>query len=298
MTAASADRVALVALLGGAFGIAFAPIFVRLSEIGPTATAFYRMLLALPVLAAWMALERRAGPTPRPRRPEAFRLLVLAGLLFAADLAVWHQSILFTTVANATLLANFTPIYVTLAVWLLLGERFSRTFLIGMGLALGGAVVLMGASVRMSWRHLAGDGLALLTAGFYAGYLLTVSRLRSEFSTATIMTWSSGVSAAVLLPLALLAGERILPATTGGWLTLAGLALVSHVAGQGLIAFALAQLPAAFSSVALLLQPVGAATLAWLILSEPLGPLRAAGGVIVLIGIAVARRGSIARRDA
>jgi drug/metabolite transporter (DMT)-like permease len=73
---------------------------------------------------------------------------------------------------------------------------------------------------------------------------------------------------------------------------LVGLALISQVGGQGLITYALAHLPAAFSSVGLLLQPAIAALLAWVILSEPLGVWQALGGVIVLVGIAVARRGS------
>jgi drug/metabolite transporter (DMT)-like permease len=84
----------------------------------------------------------------------------------------------------------------------------------------------------------------------------------------------------------------MLPVTTQGWATLAGLALVSHAAGQGLIAYALAHLPAAFSSVSLLFQPVMAAAFAWLLLSEGLAPLQVAGGVVVLAGIYLARRGS------
>jgi drug/metabolite transporter (DMT)-like permease len=73
---------------------------------------------------------------------------------------------------------------------------------------------------------------------------------------------------------------------------LLALALLSHVGGQSLIAYALAHLPAAFSSVSLLLQPVAAALLAWLILSEALGLLQGLGGAVVLAGIAIARRGS------
>ena len=95
-----------------------------------------------------------------------------------------------------------------------------------------------------------------------------------------------------LLPVALAAGEALLPATAAGWLPLIGLALVSHVLGQSLIAYALAQLPAAFSSVSLLLQPATAALLAWLLLAEPLGPLQGLGAAIVAAGIVIARRGS------
>src|SRR3972149_11914916 len=79
-----AARAALVALLSGALGIAFAPIFVRLSELGPAATAFYRLAFAVPVLGLWMHAERR-GPAA-PRRPSGradFQRLLLVGPCFA-----------------------------------------------------------------------------------------------------------------------------------------------------------------------------------------------------------------------
>jgi drug/metabolite transporter (DMT)-like permease len=84
----------------------------------------------------------------------------------------------------------------------------------------------------------------------------------------------------------------MLPASAYGWWILVGLALVTHAAGEGLIAYALAHLPAAFSSVGLLLQPVVAACFAWLLLSEPLLPLQIAGGLVVLAAIWLARRAS------
>ncbi|MEE8560063.1 MAG: DMT family transporter [Alphaproteobacteria bacterium] len=284
-------RIAFVALLSGALGIAFAPIFVRLSELGPSATAFYRLSFAVPFLMLWMSLENRGAAAPRrPSRAADYRGLILAGLFFAGDLAVWHWSIRLTSVANATLLANAAPIFVTLCGWLLFGERFTLTFLAGMGVALTGTAVLMGSSVSLGLDHLLGDGLGLLTAVFYAAYLLAVKRLRSEFSTATIMTWSGAVGALALLPITLLSGEGLIAPTAYGWGVLLALALLSHTVGQSLIAYALAHLPAAFTSVSLLLQPAAAAVLAWLILSEPLGPLQGLGGVVVLAGIAVAHR--------
>ncbi|MBI3451333.1 MAG: DMT family transporter [Rhodospirillales bacterium] len=292
---AHADRVALIALLVGAVGIAFSPIFVRLSELGPTATAFYRPALALPALWLWLAIEnRRLGPAAR--RPASRRdlwALGLAGFAFAGDLAFWHWSIKHTTVANATLLANFAPIFVTLASWIFLGQRFHPAFLAGLALAIAGAALLMSQSLSLSADHLLGDGYGLITAMFYAGYMLAVARLRAVFSTATIMAWTGIVTAALLWPVALATGESMIATTLYGWTILVGLALISHAGGQSLIAYALAHLPTAFSSVALLLQPAMAALFAWVILAEPLGPLQAAGGAVVLAGIFVARRASI-----
>jgi drug/metabolite transporter (DMT)-like permease len=284
---ARSTRIALSALFCGAVGIGFAPICVRLSELGPSATAFWRLALSLPPLWLWLAIERQATGTPRrPSCVTDYRRLAVAGL------AVWHWSITLTSVANATLLANATPIFVTLAAWLWFGQRFTPTFILGMAAAMAGATILAGASLRLSLQHLLGDALGLLTAIFYAGYILAVKELRDDFSTATIMTRSGVVSAVALLPITLLSGEGLIAFTTRGWTVLVGLALVSHIGGQGLITYALAHLPAAFSSVGLLLQPAVAAMLAWIILDEPIGPWQALGGAIVLGGVVVARQGS------
>lgn len=288
-------RIAFLALVLGGLAIAFSPIFVRLSPVPPTATAVWRVALAVPLLFVWMQMVPPASSEGRrsPRSVADFARLALAGVFFAGDLAFWHWSIRYTSVANATLLANCAPIFVTLASWLFFGERFSRSFLAALALAIAGAVVLMGDSLTIGLDGLLGDGLGLTTAMFYAAYIVAVGRLRATFTVPVIMLWSSLVTALVLLALTLAAGEPLLSPTLEGWLVLLGLAWISHAGGQSLIAYALAHLPAALSSLSLLIQPVAAAVLAWLILAEPVGPLQALGGIIVLAGILLARRGSL-----
>ena len=198
-------RLALNALLLGALAIAFAPIFVRLSQVGPSSTAFWRLVLSLPVLFLWMQLEGRG--TQAPRRPSTrsdYYQLIVAGLLFTGDLGMWHWSIRFTTVTNATMLANFAPIFVALGSWLLFRQRVTRAFIFGMGMALAGTVFLVGGSFKLSLQNLWGDALGLITAVFYAGYILSVKELRRKFSTPIILTWSGLVSSIAFLPITLL----------------------------------------------------------------------------------------------
>ena len=284
-------RWALPALFAGAIGIAFAPILVRLSEVGPVATAFWRMALALPLLVLWASMQPRGTGLTGQRAGLAMALL--AGLFFAADLAVWHWSIRLTSVANATFLANLAPVAVTLGAWLLLGERAKPVFFVGMALALTGAALLVRANVGGPGAVLLGDALGILTALFYAGYQLCVKRLRDTQSTARIMLISGAACAAVLLPLALAMGETILPTTATGWLVVLALAVICQFAGQSLITYAVAHLSASFSSVSLLVQPVAAAALAWLLFGEALATLQWWGAAAVLLGITLARRGSI-----
>jgi drug/metabolite transporter (DMT)-like permease len=281
---------ALAALFCGASCIALSPIWVRIADVGPTASAFWRVALAVPLLWAVAALVPRAQAARSPRERW---LLAAAGFAFAGDLAFWHWSIQATSVANATLLANLASIFVTLAAWLLWRERPSAQFLAGLALALAGVALLLRASLGFSATALLGDGFGVITAMFYAWYLLTVKSLRDlGAATLRLMAVTTTLTAAILLPVALASGEAMLPRSAQGWLVLLGLAWITHAGGQGLITYALAHLPAAFSSVGLLLQPVLAAGFAWVMLAEPLGALQMAGGAVVLAGIWLARRGS------
>lgn len=293
-------NIALVALFAGATCIALSPIWVRLADVGPTASAFWRVALAVPLLwilhaAASRAASRRAPAIPAARAHRGY--LAAAGVAFAGDLAFWHWSIQYTSVANSTLLANLATIFVTLAAWLLWKQRPTRLFLAGLAAALAGVAMLVQTSLAFSPTALLGDALGVVTAMFYAWYLLSVKEIRDRgAATLELMAVTTTITAALLLPVALAAahqsGEPMLPQGLEGWLVLLGLAWVSHSAGQGLIAYALAHLPAAFSSVSLLFQPVMAGVFAWLLLGEPLVALQVAGGAVVLAGIWLARRGS------
>ncbi|MBI4324444.1 MAG: DMT family transporter [Chloroflexi bacterium] len=285
------ERGAFLALLAGATGIGCAPILVRWSEVGPSATAFYRILLALPLLWLWMGANSTPGPgSRRPQTRSDYAQMAAAGFFFAGDLAFWHWSLQFTTVANSTLLLNCAPFLVTLGARLFLAEKVPFALILGMVMAVTGGGLLVGNSWQLAASHVLGDLLALATAVFYAAYLLMVKHLRRSFSTTSIMSWSGLVSCPILLVVAWLSGESVQAVTWAGWLILAALALVSHIGGQGFIAYALAHLPASFSSVSLLLQPVVAAALAWQLLHESLNALQIAGGIVILAGIAVAGR--------
>lgn len=278
-----ANLVAIGALLLGAAAIGTSGLFVKVSETGPVATAFWRVLLALPFLWLWSVLEQRE----RHRASFAVerKLLIASGLFFAGDLAVWHWSLILTSVANSTLLANLAPIFVALAAWLLFRQQLHGKFLVGLAVAVTGMTILIGGDFQLQGKELIGDALGVVTAMFYAGYQLTVTRLRARVATSTIMAWSSLITAIVLLPLALVSGEQLLPISDAGWIKLVALALISQVAGQSLIAYAMAHLPATFSSVGLLFQPIMATLFAWAILGESVSLLQVAGGITVLVGI-------------
>jgi len=288
------SRPALAALLTGAMAISFAPVFIRTSQTGPVSTAFWRLALAGPFFWFWMVRARRRPGVPRAAPPSVRRILLLMvpGLFFAGDLALWHWSVVLTSAANATLFVNLAPIFVTLVCWLWLGERFTWVFVMGLIVAMGAAAFMVGSSAEGGDSSLLGDTLATVAAVFYAGYLVAVKLLRARLAVRDIMAWSCLSSSAVFLVVALVSGEQLMPTTALGWLPLLGLALVCQIWGQGLIAYALAHLPASFSSVTLLVQPVAATVLARVFLGEGIGAVQAVAGPVVLAGILLAKHGS------
>ena len=286
---ATGELPALTALFAGALAIGSSGIFVRLSETGPTATAFWRGCLALPLLALWALLERRRAAA-RGEVPGSLHdpLLLWAGVFFAGDLALWHWSLLLTSIAASTLEANCAPILVTLIAWALWGERPRPVFLFALTLAFGGMLLILVPKLGGGAHALRGDLLGLGTAVFYAAYILAVARVRTRHGTGTIMFVSTLVFTLLLLPLALT--QKFLPVTANGWWLLIGCALSAQVVGQSLIAYALAHLPATFGAVGLYVQVIAAAVYAWLLLGERLAPVQIVGAVVVMAAIGLARR--------
>jgi drug/metabolite transporter (DMT)-like permease len=281
---------AVAALCLGAVAMGISPIFVRFAaaDVGPFASAFWRVALSLPILYAWMRVEAARAPTGTGRTSFG-RASILAGLAFAGDLFFWHLSILGTTVANATFLATTAPLFVVLIVWLVLKQRVSRGTVLGLMLCLLGGAALVGQSLQADPARLRGDLYGIATAFFFGLYFLAVDRARETAGAAQVTFESGVVTSAVLLVVALLLDTRILPQTWEGTTALAAMAFISHAGGQGLLVIALGRLPPVFSSLVIYLEALAAALFGWLILNEALTPVQSLGGALILVGIWVAR---------
>jgi drug/metabolite transporter (DMT)-like permease len=293
----------VAALIVGACCIGLAPIFPKLAfdlerslpgaqhgaPLGMIAAAFWRMALAAPWL--WLIAARVEKDAP-PLSGRDRLWLIMPGLAFAADMATWHKSFEYTTLANTTLLSNFATVIVSLVGWLFWHERLGYRFSLGIGTALCGAALLLGVDFTLGKDPIVGDTLSFVTAVFYAAYLILVKLLRARFSTARVMAWTTTVCAPCLLLAAAVTGEGLMPHSAASWAALVALAALPQICGQGLITYAMAHLPASFATVSLLVQPVVAAVVSWLVFAQALSPLQIGGGLLVLAGIAVAQRAS------
>ncbi len=292
---------AIVSLSAALLAVSFAAIFIRLSEreIGPNATVFNRLWIATVVFAVWngvaAARRRMSDDAPFVRSNYTLgdvMLLTAVGIVSSASLGFWAWSLTQTNVANSTVLRNLTPLFTTLGGWLLLGRRFDNRFLLGMTVALVGAVAIGIDDLQTAGDNLAGDIAALLSAIFYAGNLLIAEHLRTKFPATTILMWRCFIGSLLILPLVLLAGDRIFPYSWEGWLAVIALAVVCQAFGQGLLIHSLGRLSSGFVALFLLLEPVITAILAWMLFSESLSLFNWLAFAVVLAGIYLAKSSS------
>jgi drug/metabolite transporter (DMT)-like permease len=284
---AKSNSSAFLALVVGAVAMGASPIFVRLTDVGPQASAFWRTALALPILWLWMKFEERGTRGARPLHFD--RPILLVGACFAGDLFFWHLAIMNTTVANATFFAVTAPVFVVAGAFLFLSERADARMFAGLALCLAGGAALIGQSYQVDPARLVGDLYGIVTAFFFGAYVLAVRHARSRHGPARLMFLSTVVTAALLLAAAIAIPQPILPQTIESASSLLALAIVSQAGGQGLLAFALGSLPAAFSSLVIFLEAVAAAALGWIVLGEKLSLIQLSGGLLILAGIFIAR---------
>ena len=270
--------------------ISWSAIFVRWADLPGTASAFYRVLIAGTVLIPWRLA--RGGRRPVSRR--AAVLAVVGGVFFALDLALWNTAVMSTRAAVASILGNNTPFFVGVMSWLILRRRPRAAFWIGLALALGGCLLIMGADLGRGGAggSLPGDLLALLASVFFAAYLMTTERIRTSMDTLTFNTLAIAGSIVTLLVICVALGLPLTGYPPRAWLALAGLGLVSQLMGYYALVYALGHLPATITSVGLLAQVPGTAILAMLLLGEPLSVAQIGGGIVILLGIYVVNRGA------
>ncbi len=274
------DRGALRTALGGVFISGLGPLLVRNSPVDVAATAFWRILIALPA-ALWLA--RRAAPLPL----RAKALAVLAGLLLAADLVLWNRAIVSTTILEATLLVMIYPLLVALGGFLIWRERITGRLGLGGALAFGGLVLMTLGPVN-GQSSVSGNLYAVAAAVFYSGCMLITGRLCRAYPTIAVTAWSFVGAALGSLPGALLE-DRFLAATPFEWAYLALYGLLTLV-GYLLINRSLGKLPTALVAVLGYGQPVVATTLAIPLLGEVPGLGDLAGAAVVVAGLVLATR--------
>ncbi|KPK05187.1 MAG: hypothetical protein AMS20_07145 [Gemmatimonas sp. SG8_28] len=273
-------------VLVGAVLLSFAPVLVKVADVGPTPAGFYRMGLGGVVLAAIVLVRGGAW------RGAGRRYLVLcaaAGACFAADLAFWHRSIVLVGPGLATILANFQVFVLAAAGIVVFRERASPRLLVAIPVAIAGLFLIFG----LDWGVLDTDyrwGVAfgLLTAVSYGSYLLALRQARRRAGRADAMATVASLSllsAVILAGMVWLEGETFAIPDVRNAGVLLSYAIVVQVVAWVLISSGLPGVAASRAGLLLLLQPTLAFVWDLLLFARPTSSVELLGAVLTLVAI-------------
>ncbi|MCO4747291.1 MAG: EamA family transporter [Proteobacteria bacterium] len=263
----------MIALLA----ISSAGVLVRgTGDAHPLVVAFWRALAAALLLA----------PTVRSvRRADAARIAI-AGLLLAIHFGTWFASLHATTILRSTLLVTLAPVWAGAIEAVVLKRPPPRHFWIGVGVAMAGVAIL--GNGEGAAPSLKGDVLALVGGLAGAGYFLLGRKVREHVAIGTYASLVCAAAAVSLLPVVLTADLPLTGFDTRTWAFIGALALGPQLLGHSGINYALRWVPAARLTSLTLLEPVGAALLAWAFLGEVPSALAWLGSGIAVVGILIA----------
>jgi drug/metabolite transporter (DMT)-like permease len=279
------SRSALAALVVGAALISFSPVFVKIAAVGPTAAGFYRTLfggtaLLAVVLARGDRLWAGSGP---------FALAAVCGLLFAADLSLWHRAINYIGPGLATITGNFQVFFLAAFGITVLRERPSWRYLVSIPLALGGLYMLVG----IDWSahdpgFKRGVWYGISTAVAYASFILILQKSQTRtprLGAMANMCVVSLVTAAVMGVETAVQGERYAIPDRATWSALLSYGVLCQAAGWIIISRGLSKVEASRAGLILLLQPTLAFVWDVVFFSRPAGATDVAGAALALAAI-------------
>lgn len=277
-------------LVVGATAIGNSSVLVRLAEAGPAATAFWRMIFALPVLAAWAAIERRDGAAATAD-PRLIIAALLAGLSFAFDLTLSNVALSLTTMTSFIILVHLAPVVVVIVAWIWFRERPTASVIGALAMAIGGAALLVqsGRTGPAPGNAFLGDLASIAAAFGYAGFILATRRARLFGQAGLISTVSAASCAVFCLVFALALGESIWPPSAYSFLMLAVMGVLCHAFGQGISAYAVGSLGASVTSIVLVYGVAVTVGGGWLFFGEAPNLTQLAGGVLVLAAVLLCR---------
>lgn len=266
---------ALISLLGGVAILGFAAIFVRWSHAPGPVTALYRMLIGTAVITPFFLSRRGASVRSLPRR--GVLMALLGGTLFGTDMAIWMTAVAISGATMPTLMANTAPLWVGVGSLLILKERLTAGFWVGLLLAVGGVVLVFGHNLRGGAGLGLGMAMGLVAALFYAGFVLATQEGRRHLDTVTYLWISTLGATGALLVINLALRSPLTGFDRATYLSFLALGIVVQFLGWLLVNYSQGYLRASLVAPALLGQPALTALLAVPILGEVLTPWHVTG---------------------
>jgi drug/metabolite transporter (DMT)-like permease len=214
-------------------------------------------------------------------------LLLLLGIFSGGQQLFYAFSLSQTNAANAEVLHSITPIFITLIGWMFLSQKFEQKYLLGMAISILGSFALVANDFSITIDKLQGDGLALVSAILWSGYLLVLEKLQKHFDVNVITTWNYLLSTLFLFPVLIFTGNDFFPSSWQVWLMLIIMAIIT-ISNKICLTYSLKRLSSGLVATIILLHPVITALLAWGIFSEILNLLNCLAFLLILFGIYLA----------
>lgn len=262
--------------------IAFSPIFVKLAGAPPVTSAFCRIAIGWLLLAPYCIAKGKLAISKKD-----MWLSLLAGVIFASDIAVWNTSILMISATVSTLISNLAPVWVGLMSFLILRKRSGWLFWYGTFIAIAGMMVLVGYNDLTKLKFNGGIALAVLASFLYSMYILLSKDILRRVETLTFMFYNMFGAGLFLLCINWVNGANMVHFPAQTWLYFIGMGIIPQLLGWLTINYAMSHLPATKASVALLSQTVVTAIIAAILLHERLALKEIVGSLVVLLGIGV-----------
>ncbi len=294
----------MIGMIAAVMAISTGSLFIRLvqSEVSPFVIALYRLGISSMILLPF-ALRQREEIASLDRRQWLQLLLGSFGL--AMHFVTWISSLRYTSVLSSVVFVNTSPLWVAILSPILLREVLSRGTTAGLVLALLGTVlVAISGSMQfvegqLVWnafqsnagsQPMLGNFLAMLGAWSATIFLLVGRKLRPSLSLMPYTFLLYGMAAIIMLGIVLVTQQPVIgfPKLTYVWLVC--IALIPQLLGHSLANWALKYSSAAYVSVVLLGEPVGASLLALAFLGEVPGVVEGIGAAVILAGIYVVTR--------
>jgi drug/metabolite transporter (DMT)-like permease len=294
----AANILPIVIVIIALLALSTTAIFIKIAvqEMSAVTTLFNRLWIATIIFGLWSGISQaRTHITddepvlPQQRYPiKEIAFLIAVGLVHVLGRLSWTWSLTQTGAANANALGSLNPLFTTLGGWLFFGQLFGRKFIIGLILAIIGAIAVGFEDLLRSNNNFTGDAVALISSVFYAANFLLIEQIRNKFSIITILVWRCVIATSLMIPVVLIFEKQVFPVTLSGWLVVFALAAICEALGHGLIVYSLKTFSSGFISLLLLLNPVIVAILAWILFSENLSIFNLLGLLLILGGIYLA----------
>lgn len=272
-------------LLVGVICGSTAVIMIKASTEQPFLLAAYRLLIAAAILSPFFFRDLANIPESYGWKQLSWTLPPAVFLAF--HFMSWIVGARMTTVANASLIANLTPVAMPFFVWLVFREKIRRQEVVGTAFTLAGLLVLTGSNLRISDTNFQGDLICLVSMLGFAAYLAFGRKNGARLSLWLYMVPLYTIAGLICLVCALFEVNPIKPYTFTNVLLIIGLGVIPTVLGHTILNFSLKYFRGQVVSVTNLTQPIFATLLGFFIFGEAPRPLFYLAAVIIITGVLI-----------